>query len=60
MTAASVVSLPVPAVVGMAMRRGKLFVDLQDSLHLSKRLVWLGNAAAVAFAQSILEPPPKR
>lgn len=29
--------------------KSKLFVDLQDSLHLSKRLVWLGNAGCCGF-----------
>ena len=57
MIAATVVSLPVPAVVGTAIRgRGR-----RRTFSIPARasaLVWLATAAATALAVSITDPPP--
>ena len=58
MTAAMVVSLPVPAVVGTAMNRGSLPNTFNTPrILLSVRLGFIISAPA-PFAQSIAEPPP--
>ena len=54
------VSLPVPAVVGTAIRSGSLCVDFEDSFHFVRDdLFGQAMRAPTALAQSMLEPPPK-
>ena len=57
-TAARVVSLPVPAVVGMAMSRGSRLWTLRIPFIFARDWCGLAILAPVALAQSILEPPP--
>ena len=59
MTAARVVSLPVPAVVGTATSSGRrLWTCSRPFIWLT---LWRGLTirAPAAFAQSMAEPPPK-
>src|SRR5699024_9106945 len=59
MTAASVVSLPVPAVVGTAIKRGSFLCTFNIPFIFARDCFGLAIRAPVALAQSILEPPPK-
>ena len=57
MMAATVVSLPVPAVVGTAIKgRGRRRTFSMPASASAP--VWLATAAATALAVSITEPPP--
>ena len=58
MTAASVVSLPVPAVVGTATRRGILFSTLSMPSIFSSGFLGYAILAPTAFAASMDDPPP--
>ena len=58
-TAASVVSLPVPAVVGTAIRRGILLCTFRMPFILARDCFGFAILAPTALAQSILDPPPK-
>lgn len=59
MTAARVVSLPVPAVVGIAINKGSFRNTFKIPSILSRLFFGLAMRAPTAFAQSIQEPPPK-
>ena len=59
MTAASVVSLPVPAVVGTAMSNGVLRSTLRMPRILCTGLRGRAMRAPQALAQSMELPPPK-
>ena len=59
MTAVMVTSLPVPAVVGMAISGGILRHTRSSPLSLPSGLRGKAMRAPVALAQSIDEPPPK-
>ena len=59
MTAASVVSLPVPAVVGMAISRGSLCQIFRMPAIFPKGFLGRASRAPTALAQSMGEPPPK-
>ena len=58
-TAERVVSLPVPAVVGIAVRRGSFLCILRIPFIRARDCFGLAIRAPTAFAQSMLEPPPK-
>ena len=58
MTAAKVVSLPVPAVVGTAMSRGRRLCTFRIPFIFASDWCGLATLAPTALAQSILEPPP--
>ena len=58
-TAATVVSLPVPAVVGIAMRGGMGRPTFKSPASCVSFLLGLAHSAAAAFAASIGEPPPR-
>ena len=58
MTDASVVSLPVPAVVGTAMRRGILLRTLRMPSIFDRGFLGYAILAPTAFAASIEDPPP--
>ena len=58
-TAAIVVSEPVPAVVGTAMSRGSFFLTWNKPLIEFIDLVGFEILAPAPLAQSIGEPPPK-
>ena len=58
-TAVTVTSLPVPAVVGIATRGGSFFQTLSKPFICSRVFFGYAIHAPVAFAQSIEEPPPK-
>src|SRR5699024_5168969 len=57
-TAASVVSLPVPAVVGTAIRSGSFLWTFRIPFIFASVCFGLAMQAPTALAQSILEPPP--
>ena len=59
MTAASVVSLPVPAVVGTAIRRGSFLHTFKMPFIFARDCFGFAIRAPTALAQSMLEPPPK-
>ena len=58
-TAARVVSLPVPAVVGIAISRGSFAWTLSIPPSLDRCVLGLAILTPTALAQSMLEPPPK-
>ena len=58
MTEARVVSLPVPAVVGMAISKGILFLTLRIPFILERGFFGFATLAPKAFAVSIEDPPP--
>ena len=58
-TAARVVSLPVPAVVGIATNKGSFLCTFKIPFILDKDCLGFAILAPTALAQSILEPPPK-
>ena len=58
-TAATVVSEPAPAVVGMATKGGIRPRTLSKPCNCATDYLGRTNLAAIALAQSILEPPPK-
>ena len=59
MTEASVVSLPVPAVVGTAIRRGIFLRTLSIPSIFESGFLGYAILAPTAFAASMDEPPPK-
>ena len=59
MTAARVVSLPVPAVVGTAMRRGRRRWTFRRPRIWGTLCRGFATRAPAALAQSMEEPPPK-
>lgn len=59
MTAANVVSLPVPAVVSTAMSRGNFLQMRSNPFILWIGLLGFTIQAPVTLAQSMAEPPPK-
>ena len=58
MTAASVVSLPVPAVVGTAASNGSFFRTLSIPFIFCRLFLGFAILAPTANAQSIEDPPP--
>ncbi len=58
-TAATVVSLPVPAVVGTANKKGILLCTFKSPFICGIVLFGLATLAAIPLAQSMGEPPPK-
>ena len=58
-TAASVHSLPVPAVVGIAINTGNLCNTFKTPFILDKGVRFLTTRMPTPFAQSMLEPPPR-
>ena len=59
MTAARVVSLPVPAVVGTAIRRGRRLWTFKIPFIFAKLCRGFATRAPTALAQSMEDPPPK-
>src|SRR5690625_918893 len=57
-TAAIVASLPVPAVVGMAIKGGILFRTFRTPFKSGIDFLDLTTLAPTTFAQSIGDPPP--
>ena len=57
-TEASVVSLPVPAVVGMAMSRGIFFLTFKIPFIFESGFPGFASLAPKALAVSMEEPPP--
>ena len=58
MTAARVVSLPVPAVVGTQISSGSFFHIFKIPSILDNGLLGRASLAPTALAQSMLDPPP--
>ena len=58
MTAANVTSLPVPAVVGIAISGGSLCHTLRIPFILERSRFGLTALAPIALAESIADPPP--
>ena len=58
-TAARVVSLPVPAVVGTAIKSGSFFRTFKIPASFPRGFPGLTIQMPAALAQSMLDPPPK-
>ena len=59
MTAARVVSLPVPAVVGTQINNGSFFHIFKIPSIFDSGFLGRTSLAPTALAQSMLDPPPK-